>query len=55
MCSNHHDGTCTAVLARSRTVADRLEMKLVCESCGAVLKVIGSLDHKVEPLLFTSS
>jgi hypothetical protein len=54
MCTDHHDGSCTATLSRSATVADQLEMKLVCERCDTVLKVLGSFEHKFQPLLDSS-
>lgn len=49
MCSAQHDGTCTAVL--NRTHSDQLEVKLICECCGAVVELLGSIEHRFEPVL----
>ncbi len=45
MCANDHDGTCTAVLSRSKTQPNRLVAKLVCESCEEVVKILGFVEH----------
>jgi hypothetical protein len=45
VCVNDHDGTCTAVLSRSKTQPDRLVAKLVCESCDEVVKILGFVEH----------
>jgi hypothetical protein len=45
MCANDHDGTCTAMLSRSKTQPNRLVAKLVCESCDEVVKILGVVEH----------
>jgi hypothetical protein len=45
VCANDHDGTCTAILSRSKTQSDRLVAKLVCESCDEVVKILGFVEH----------
>jgi len=45
MCANDHDGTCTAMLSRSKTQPNRLVAKLVCESCDEVVKILGFVEH----------
>ena len=46
MCTNDHNGTCTAVLSRNETQPDRLlTASLVCESCGEVVKILGFVEH----------
>jgi hypothetical protein len=45
MCANDHDGTCTAILSRSKTQPNRLVAKLVCESCNEVVETLGFVEH----------
>jgi hypothetical protein len=45
VCANDHDGTCTAILSRSRTQPDWLVARLVCESCDEVVKILGFVEH----------
>jgi hypothetical protein len=45
VCTNDHNGTCTAVLSRSLTHPDRLVASLICESCEAVVKILGVVEH----------
>lgn len=55
MCTDHHDGTCSGVLARSQTEPGRLVMSLVCESCSQVVKALGTIEHTFAPLLGVAS
>jgi hypothetical protein len=55
MCTDHHDGTCTAVLSRSKKQAGHLTMTVVCEACSEVVRVLGSVEHTFEPLLEVAS
>lgn len=48
VCANDHDGTCTAILSRSKTQSDRLVAKLVCESCDEVVKILGFVEHTLD-------
>ena len=50
VCANDHDGTCTAILSRSKTQSDRLVAKLVCESCDEVVKILGFVEHTLGPV-----
>jgi hypothetical protein len=51
MCPTDHDATCTAVLTQSKTGPRGLVASLVCESCNQVIKVIGFVEHTVEPVI----
>jgi hypothetical protein len=51
MCATNHDGTCAAVLSRSKTQPAGFEAKLVCDSCNEVVKVVGFVEHTVNPVL----
>jgi hypothetical protein len=55
MCTDHHDGTCTGILSRSKTQADHLTMTLVCESCNEVIRTLGSVEYTLNPVLRVSS
>jgi hypothetical protein len=45
VCTNDHNGTCTAILSRSLGHPDRFVASLVCESCKEVVKIIGFVEH----------
>jgi hypothetical protein len=51
MCAHNHNGTCAAVLSRSATQPELFEAKLVCDSCDAVVRVIGVVEHTIAPVL----
>jgi hypothetical protein len=55
MCTDHHDGTCTGILSRSKTQAGHLTMKLICESCNEVIRTLGSVEYTLNPVLGVTS
>ncbi len=55
MCAHNHDGTCAAVLSRSATQPELFEARLVCDSCDAVVRIIGFVEHAIAPALEASA
>jgi hypothetical protein len=55
MCTDHHDGTCTGIMSRSKTKSGHLTMTLVCETCNEVVKALGSVEHTFNPVLGVTS
>jgi hypothetical protein len=55
MCTDNHNGTCAAILSRSKTQPGGFVAELVCDSCNEVVRVIGFVEHTINPALVAST